>query len=100
MEHGEILAVGPRELPDSGPVEVWFDAGSGGNGQRFAVPVEDLELAERDGGEGRFALYSLRTVARVIADSTPATRSASSPNAPTARLTGSSAAPPNARCRR
>lgn len=100
MEHGEILAMGPRELPESGTVQVWFDAGSGGSGQRFTVPTEDLQLAERDSGEGTFALYSVRTVARAIASSTPPTRSASRPNAPTARLTGSSEAPPSARCRR
>lgn len=100
MGNDTILAVGPRALPDNGTVQVWFDAGSSGNGQRFAVPVEDLELAEQDRGEGPFALYSLRTLARVMAVSTPATRSASSPKAPTARLTGSSEDPPSARCRR
>lgn len=57
-----ILVVGPRELPETGSVEVWADAGSGATGgQRFMVPVEDLEVSDRDRGEGRSALYALQT---------------------------------------
>nr|MDT0659683.1 hypothetical protein [Micromonospora sp. DSM 115978] len=52
-----ILAIGPRELPDAGPVEVRFDSGSGSTGQRITIPVEALTLSDLDRGEGRTALY-------------------------------------------
>lgn len=52
-----ILAIGPRELPRTETVEVWFDAGSGLTGQRFMVPVKQLTLSDLDRGEGRSALY-------------------------------------------
>ncbi|MEH1016438.1 hypothetical protein V6U90_25450 [Micromonospora sp. CPCC 206060] len=55
-----ILAVGPRELPTSGTVQVWVDSGTG-SGQQIEVPVRDLQVAECDQGEGRSALYKLRT---------------------------------------
>jgi hypothetical protein len=61
MAGGQVLVVGPRELPASGTVEVWADAGSGGVGQRFAVPVTDLRIAEVDSGTGRYAVYALRS---------------------------------------
>lgn len=60
MAQSEILAVGPRDLPSSGTILVWVDAGSGG-GHKIRVPVERLRLAESDQGEGRAALYHLRT---------------------------------------
>lgn len=60
-----ILVVGPRELPGNGVVEVWADAGSGGSGQEFTVPVRDLILAEIDDGRGRSALYELRRCRQV-----------------------------------
>jgi hypothetical protein len=60
MAHSEILAVGPRALPEHGTVRVWVDAGSGGVGQTITVSVGDLQVAERDSGEGRSALYTLR----------------------------------------
>lgn len=60
MEQSGILAVGPRELPESGTVRVWVDAGSC-SGQRITVPVERLSLSERDKGEGGSALYDLAT---------------------------------------
>lgn len=56
-----LLVVGPRELPESGAVEVWADAGSGGSGQEIDVLVRDLKLAEMDDGQGRSAIYELRT---------------------------------------
>ncbi|MDG4789652.1 hypothetical protein O7626_27635 [Micromonospora sp. WMMD1102] len=52
-----ILALGPRELPGSGLVELWFDAGSGWTGQRVMVPLKQLTLSDRDRGEGVTALY-------------------------------------------
>lgn len=52
-----ILAVGPRELPRSELVEVWFDAGSGSSGQRVTVSVMSLTLSDLDRGEGATALY-------------------------------------------
>lgn len=60
----EILVVGPRELPGYGTVSVWIDAGSGAGGQRVTVPVSDLRVAELDDGQGRTAIYSLRTHCR------------------------------------
>ena len=54
-----VLVVGPRELPESGTVTVWVDAGST-SGQTIAVRVRDLRLAEADDGGGDTALYSLR----------------------------------------
>jgi hypothetical protein len=56
-----VLVVGPRELPASGTVEVWADAGSGGVGQRITVPVTDLQMADVDSGNGRYAVYALRS---------------------------------------
>lgn len=61
MARSEVLAVGPRQLPESGTIQVWVDAGSGGGGQRIRVSVGDLRVAEQDDGQGRLALYSLRT---------------------------------------
>ena len=61
MTRFEILAVGPRELPDIGTVQVWVDSGSGGGGQTITVPVGDLRVADLDSGEGRSAIYALRT---------------------------------------
>lgn len=55
-----VLAVGPRDLPSSGTVLVWVDAGST-NGQKITVPVERLRLSEQDKGEGRAALHELET---------------------------------------
>ncbi|MDG4833257.1 hypothetical protein O7627_28705 [Solwaraspora sp. WMMD1047] len=52
-----VLAVGPRELPRTETVEVWFDAGSGWTGQRLTVPVRRLTLSDLDRGEGSTALY-------------------------------------------
>ncbi|MFY1704691.1 hypothetical protein ACN28G_23680 [Micromonospora sp. WMMA1923] len=60
METGEILAVGPRELPQNGTVQVWVDAGSGSSGQRIVVPVTSLQPDDNDHGEGKTALYILR----------------------------------------
>ncbi|MDG4764909.1 hypothetical protein O7632_12475 [Solwaraspora sp. WMMD406] len=56
-----VLVVGPRELPASGTVEVWADAGSGGSGQRINVPVTDLQVAEMDNGAGTYAIYLLHS---------------------------------------
>lgn len=58
MERAEVLAVGPRDLPKSGTVLVWVDAGSG-SGQKISVSVERLRVAERDNGQGTAALYHL-----------------------------------------
>lgn len=52
-----ILAIGPRELPDRGMAEVWFDAGSGSTGQHVTVSVKLLTLSDLDRGEGVTALY-------------------------------------------
>ncbi|HEY0700608.1 MAG TPA: hypothetical protein VGD43_22725 [Micromonospora sp.] len=52
-----ILAIGPRDLPGSELVEVWFDTGSGWAGQRAMVPVKRLTLPEHDRGESVTALY-------------------------------------------
>ena len=60
MTGSRVLVVGPRQLPASGTVEVWADAGSGASGQRIAVPVADLQLAEMDNGAGAYAIYLLR----------------------------------------
>lgn len=57
-----ILGIGPRELPDTGLVEVRFDAGSGGTGQRVMVPTKLLTLSERDQGEGVTALYEYESL--------------------------------------
>ncbi|MEV4757682.1 hypothetical protein AB0J86_21570 [Micromonospora sp. NPDC049559] len=59
-----ILVVAPRELPKSGTVRVWIDAGSGAGGQRISVPVGDLQVADLDSGEGRYALYTLLRLPR------------------------------------
>lgn len=62
MGRSEILAVGPRELPESGTVELRVDVGSGGGGgQRIMADVNDLRVDERDSGEGTLALYAVRT---------------------------------------
>ena len=53
----EFLGVGPRELPNSGDVRMWVDAGSGFTGQRILVNVKDLRLAEQDDGRGTSAIY-------------------------------------------
>lgn len=55
-----ILAVGPRELPRTEMVEVWFDGGTGTTGQRVMVAVERLTLSEHDQGDGPTALYEYR----------------------------------------
>ncbi|SCG77208.1 hypothetical protein GA0070623_4205 [Micromonospora rifamycinica] len=60
MLRSEVLAVGPRELPEHGSVRVWMDAGSGTTGQHIVVAVQDLRVAEQDRGEGTTALYALR----------------------------------------
>lgn len=60
MTDSRVLVVGPRQLPASGTVEVWADAGSGASGQRIAVPVTDLQVAEMDNGAGSYAIYLLR----------------------------------------
>ncbi|MDG4830984.1 hypothetical protein O7627_16960 [Solwaraspora sp. WMMD1047] len=60
MAHSEVLAVGPRSLPEHGTVEVRVDAGSGATGQTITVPVGDLRIAELDNGKGSSALYALR----------------------------------------
>lgn len=52
-----ILAIGPRELPQTETVEVWFDAGSGSLGQQVTVSVKRLTLSGLDRGEGPRALY-------------------------------------------
>lgn len=56
-----ILVIGPRELPRAEMVEVWFDSGSGGTGQRMMVAVERLTLSEHDRGEGARALYEYKS---------------------------------------
>ncbi|MFY1637068.1 hypothetical protein ACN27F_27960 [Solwaraspora sp. WMMB335] len=61
MAHSGFLAVGPRQLPQGGTVQVRVDAGSGAIGQRVAVPVKDLHLAEMDSGRGSSALYVVQT---------------------------------------
>lgn len=60
MAEVQILVIGPRQLPASGTVEVWADAGSGATGQRIKVPVTDLQTAELDSGSGSSAVYVLR----------------------------------------
>jgi len=60
MAEVQILVVGPRQLPASGTVEVWADAGSGATGQRINVPVTDLQTSELDSGSGSSAVYVLR----------------------------------------
>ena len=54
-----VLAVGPRELPPSGTVMVWVDSGNTA-GHEISVPVENLQVAELDDGQGRSAIYTLR----------------------------------------
>ena len=54
-----ILAVGPRELPDDGLIQVWVDSGSG-SGHEITVPATDLAVAEQDDGRGTSAIYALR----------------------------------------
>jgi len=56
---GAILAVGPRQLPDSGLVQAWVDSGSG-SGHQVSVPAEHLAVAEMDDGRGPSAIYALR----------------------------------------
>lgn len=59
-----ILVIGPRELPGTGTVRVWADAGSGaGRGQPITVSVNELTLSDHDRGEGRSALYMLARTA-------------------------------------
>lgn len=52
--------VGPRELPKNGQARVWIDSGSG-PGHQISVRPEDLTLSELDDGQGRTAIYNLRT---------------------------------------
>lgn len=56
---GTILVVGPRELPDDGPVRVWMDTGSGA-GAMVMVAARDLRVADLDDGQGASATYALR----------------------------------------
>lgn len=61
MDPTTILVIGPRELPGTGTVEVWADAGSGGGrGQPITVSVKDLVVSDRDPGKGCSALYALQ----------------------------------------
>ena len=53
----EFLGIGPRDLPNSGDVLMWVDAGSGATGQRIRVNVRNLRLAEVDNGRGASAIY-------------------------------------------
>jgi hypothetical protein len=59
MAMNAILAVGPRELPPSGTVRVWIDSGNT-TGHQFSVPVEQLQVADLDDGQGTSAIYALR----------------------------------------
>jgi len=54
---GAILAVGPRDLPDNGLIQVWVDSGSG-SGHEIMVPAADLAVAEQDDGHGASAIYA------------------------------------------
>jgi hypothetical protein len=54
-----ILAVGPRDLPADGLIQVWLDSGSG-SGHEVVVSAPDLAVADLDDGQGRSALYTLR----------------------------------------
>lgn len=55
-----VLMVGPREPPRQGQVWVWIDSGSG-PGHKISVHPGDLTLSELDDGQGRAAIYNLRT---------------------------------------
>ena len=63
-----ILAIGPRDLPANGMVQVWMDAGSGATGQRVTVPIKCLTLSDRDRGEGLTALYEYETQIRTASN--------------------------------
>jgi len=53
-----VLAVGPRELPDHGWVQVWVDSGNTA-GYEIPVPVESLRVADLDDGQGGSAIYTI-----------------------------------------
>lgn len=59
MTGGELLVVGPRELPESGTVQVLIDVGSGPAVQRVLVSAKDLRVSEHDKGHGGSAIYVL-----------------------------------------
>ncbi|MEU4160874.1 hypothetical protein [Actinoplanes sp. NPDC026670] len=56
-----VKVVGPRQLPESGTVEVWFDTGSRAGVMRPALPSQ-LVLDPADNGEGTAAIYEIRPV--------------------------------------
>lgn len=53
-----ILAVGPRDLPTDGTVQVWIDSGNT-VGRNISVPVDELQVADMDDGESDAAIYVL-----------------------------------------
>ncbi len=56
-----MRVVGPRQLPDEGTVDVWFDTGSRAGVMRPVLPSQ-LVLDASDDGRGEAAIYEIHPV--------------------------------------